>query len=197
MLVKKSVESVKLYRKNKNRDGIVADQLSKKAEMLNSEQDQLLDSASIDQLYDSALSVFVMEKHSQVDRIEDRLETLIFRNESKLSQHLNNKPGFMSRPSTKRLWEKKRLQLRTTIKIMKQRLHKVSVIKEGMGLFSTKIEELATRKLRAANPELASSWSAMRESKRKLSINTTNNLGLRKSFSLSQSLNHKNSGGAY
>ncbi len=196
MLIKKSAESIIMKYKNR-KDGIVADQLSKKAEMIQSEQEQLLDSAAIEQLYDSALSMFVMEKHSQVDRIEDRLETLIFRNESRLSQHLNNKPSFISRPSTKNLWEKKKLQLRTTIKMMKQRLHKVSVIKEGMGLFSTKIEELATRKLRAANPELSSSWSAMRESKRKLSINRINNITTKKSFTLSQSLNHIDSNRAY
>lgn len=196
MLIKKSVKSIIAKRKNR-KDDIVADQLGKKAEMIQSEQEQLLDSASIEQLYDSALSVFVMEKHNQVDRIEDRLEALIFRNESRLSQHLNNKPRFISRPSTKRLWEKKRSQLRTTIKRMKQRLHRVSEIKESMGLFSTKIEELATRKLRAANPELSSSWNAMRESKRKLSISTTNNIQTKNNFSLSHSINHKNSSGAY
>ncbi len=47
------------------------------------------------------------------------------------------------------------------------RLEAVREIKEGMGLHSPKIEELATRKMRAENPELASDWDAMREAARR------------------------------
>lgn len=36
-----------------------------------------------------------------------------------------------------------------------------------MGLHSPKIEELATRKMRAENPELASDWDAMQEAGRR------------------------------
>jgi hypothetical protein len=43
----------------------------------------------------------------------------------------------------------------------------VREIKEGMGIYSTRIEEMATRKMRAENPELASDWDAMREAGRK------------------------------
>ena len=47
------------------------------------------------------------------------------------------------------------------------RLEAVREIKEGMGLHSPKIEELATRKMRAENPELAADWDAMREAARR------------------------------
>jgi len=47
------------------------------------------------------------------------------------------------------------------------RLEAVREIKEGMGLHSPKIEELATRKMRAENPELAADWKAMREAARR------------------------------
>jgi hypothetical protein len=50
------------------------------------------------------------------------------------------------------------------------RLEAVREIKEGMGLHSPKVEELATRKMRAENPELASDWDAMREAARRQAL---------------------------
>ena len=50
------------------------------------------------------------------------------------------------------------------------RLDAVREIKEGMGVHAPRVEELATRKMRAENPELASDWDAMREAARKHEI---------------------------
>ena len=47
------------------------------------------------------------------------------------------------------------------------RLEVVREIKEGMGIHAPKVEELATRKMRAERPELASDWDAMREAQRR------------------------------
>ena len=48
------------------------------------------------------------------------------------------------------------------LQVLHHRLDAVREIKDGMGLHSPKVEELATRKMRAENPELASDWDAMR-----------------------------------
>ena len=58
-------------------------------------------------------------------------------------------------------------RLENLIDRQQARLEAVREIKEGMGLHSPKIEELATRKMRAENPELASDWDAMREAGRR------------------------------
>ena len=88
------------------------------AEGLEREQQVLLEAAPLEQTYRESLAVYVQAKHDQVERTEDRLET-------------------------------------------------VREIKEGMGLHSPQIAELATRKMRAGNPELASDWDAMREAARR------------------------------
>ncbi len=58
-------------------------------------------------------------------------------------------------------------RLENLIDRQQARLEAVREIKEGMGLHSPKIEELATRKMRAENPELASDWDAMQEAGRR------------------------------
>ena len=59
------------------------------------------------------------------------------------------------------------IEQQARLQTLHARLEAVREIKEGMGLHSPKIEELATRKMRAENPELASDWDAMREAARR------------------------------
>nr|BAE19715.1 TraN [Sphingomonas sp. A1] len=59
------------------------------------------------------------------------------------------------------------MQQQARLQSLHVRLEAVREIKEGMGLHSPKVEELATRKMRAENPELASDWDAMREAARR------------------------------
>lgn len=51
--------------------------------------------------------------------------------------------------------------------MLEARLELVREIKEGMGLHSPRIEELATRKLRQERPDLASAWDAHKEAERR------------------------------
>ena len=105
--------------------------------------------------------MFVQAKHDQVEYIEEQLENLIGRQKARLQQTQANAPGRFSLPSSRRVW----LSLQT----LHARLEAVREVKESMGLHSPKIEELATRKMRAERPELASDWDVMREAMRNCS----------------------------
>lgn len=137
------------------------------AEGLAREQQALIEAAPVEQSYQEALSLYVQAKHEQVEHIEERLESLIGRQQASLAQSRSNPPGLLSRPSTKRAWQTLQAKQRARIQTLHGRLDAVKEIKEGMGLHSPRIEELATRKLRAERPELASDWDAMRESLRR------------------------------
>lgn len=131
------------------------------------EQQAALEAAPIEQSYTEALALYVQAKHDQVERIEDRLEQLIDRQRARLQQTQANAPGRLSLPSTRRAWQNQQVQQQARLQTLHVRLEAVREIKEGMGLHSPKIEELATRKMRAENPDLAADWDAMREAVRR------------------------------
>ena len=150
-----------------SRTDAAGDGLLAAAEAAEAEQQAALEAAPLDQTYQEALALYVQAKHDQVERIEDRLENLIDRQQARLQQTQANQPGLLSRPGAKRAWQNQQMQQQARLQSLHVRLEAVREIKEGMGLHSPKVEELATRKMRAENPELASDWDAMREAARR------------------------------
>lgn len=139
------------------------DDLLEAAIVLEREQAALIESAPV---YQETLAVYVMAKHEQVERIEVRLENLIEQQEARLQQTQARQPGFLSLPGARRNWQAQQAQQQASIQALHSRLEAVREIKEGTGLHSPRIEELAKRKLRAAEPELVKDWDALREAER-------------------------------
>nr|BCT99939.1 hypothetical protein [uncultured bacterium] len=150
-----------------SRAAATGDGLLAAAEAADTEQQAALEAAPLDQTYQEALALYVQAKHDQVERVEDRLENLIDRQQARLQQTQANQPGLLTRPGAKRAWQNQQMQQQARLQSLHVRLEAVREIKEGMGLHSPKVEELATRKMRAENPELASDWDAMREAARR------------------------------
>nr|WP_258313600.1 IncP plasmid survival protein KfrC family protein [Achromobacter xylosoxidans] len=150
-----------------SRTDAAGDALLAAAEATEAEQQAALEAAPLDQTYQEALALYVQAKHDQVERIEDRLENLIDRQQARLQQTQANQPGLLSRPGAKRAWQNQQMQQQARLQSLHVRLEAVREIKEGMGLHSPKVEELATRKMRAEKPELAADWDAMREAARR------------------------------
>ncbi|MBV6831319.1 IncP plasmid survival protein KfrC family protein [Xanthomonas euvesicatoria] len=150
-----------------SRAAATGDGLLAAAEAADTEQQAALEAAPLDQTYQEALALYVQAKHDQVERVEDRLENLIDRQQARLQQTQASQPGLLSRPGAKRAWQNQQMQQQARLQSLHVRLEAVREIKEGMGLHSPKVEELATRKMRAENPELASDWDAMREAARR------------------------------
>ena len=144
--------------------GNVGEGLQKTAEGLEREQHALLEAAPLEQTYQESLAVYVQAKHDQAERIENRLEGIIDQQQTKLQQMQTRAPDRFWVPGTKRALQ---TQQHARLQMLHNRLETVREIKEGMGLHSPKIEELATRKMRADNPKLASDWDAMRETARR------------------------------
>jgi DNA repair exonuclease SbcCD ATPase subunit len=144
--------------------------LSVAAQDLERAQQALLESAAIEQTYQQAQAAYVQAKHAQVERIEDRLERLIDRQQARLQQTQQSRPGLLAMPGTKRAWQSQQAQQQARLHTLQGRLEAVREIKEGMGLLSPKIEELATRKLRAEHPKLTADWDALQEASRRRQI---------------------------
>lgn len=103
----------------------------------------------------------------QAGRIEDKLENLIELQASKLQQAQIQQPGMFALPGRRAKWQQQVAQQQKTMQRLQGRLETVREIKEGMGIHGTRIEELASRKLRAQEPGLASEWDELWEARRR------------------------------
>lgn len=137
------------------------------AQELQRQQQAAAEAEQVTQLYRSTLGVYLEAKHGQVERIEERLENLIEQQQSRLQQSQASQPGMFSRPSVKAAWQSRQAAQQSRLLSLHDRLESVREIKDGMGVHSPRLEELATRKLRAAEPELASDFDAAQEAQRK------------------------------
>lgn len=127
------------------------------------EQQAMVEASPLERTWQESLASYVQLKHDQVARLEDRLEKLLSNKQRDLKRSSEHKPGFFSLSKTKRAWQASQVQQRARIQSLVNRLGVVREIRTGMGVFAPRIEEMATRKMRAAHPEMASDWDAMRE----------------------------------
>lgn len=144
-----------------------ADGLLDRAVEAQSEQTALLEATPLESQYSAAFAAQVEAKHDQAERIEDKLENLIEQQASRLQQAQARQPGMLALPGARAKWQQQMQQQQSTMQRLHGRLEAVREIKEGMGVHGPRIEELATRKLRTQEPELASDWDDMQETQRR------------------------------
>ena len=130
------------------------------------EQTALLEATPLESQYNAGFAALVEEKHDQVERIEDKLENLIDLQASRLQQTQARQPGLFALPGARAKWQQQVQQQQNTMQRLHGRLETVREIKEGMGVHNPRIDELAIRKLRTQEPELASEWDDMQEAQR-------------------------------
>jgi len=141
-----------------------ADGLLKQAQAVQAEQTAMLETSPLESLYSAAFAALVEAKHDQAERIEDMLEDLISQQTSRLQQTQAGQPGLFSRLGTQA--RKNQVQQKRIVQRLQDRLEVVREIKDGMGVHGPRIEELATRKLRAQEPGLTREWEDMCEARR-------------------------------
>jgi hypothetical protein len=136
------------------------------AQEAQAEQTALLEATPLESQYSASFAAFVEEKHDQVERIEDKLENMIELLVSRLQQTQGGQPGLFALPGARAKWQQQVQQQQNTMQRLHGRLETVREIKEGMGVHNPRIDELAIRKLRTQEPELASEWDDMQEAQR-------------------------------
>ena len=130
------------------------------------EQAAMLEAVPLESRYGAALAAQVEAKHEQVERIEDRLENLIESQASRLQRTQLGQPGMLALPGKRIQWQQQMQQQQKTMQRLLGRLELVREVRDSMGVHAPRIEELATRKLRAQQPELASEWDALQQAQR-------------------------------
>lgn len=154
---------------NAENQGIaVADDLLNAAQDAGREQQALMETANAEQAsYQEMLEIYLQTKHDQVESIEVKLGSLIVQQQALLQQSEAKKPGLLSMPNTKHQWAARQSRQQARLQVLHNRLDIVRELKEGMGVHSPKLEELAERKLRKHDPTLAQEWDSSLEAHRK------------------------------
>lgn len=143
-----------------------ADSLLERARDAQAEQVALLEVTPLESQYTAVFAALVEAKHDQAARIGDKLENLIEQQAARLQVAQSQRPGLFALASKRAKWEQQIQQQQSTLQRLQGRLETVREIKEGMDVHGPRIEELATRKLRAQAPELARDWDGMQEARR-------------------------------
>ncbi len=164
---KRAIKEAKSAANGGKRAEARAGRLEQMAESARREQTALLEDTPLEARYSAAFASYVQAKERQVERMEVRLETLIGRQSARLRQTQANKPGFFSRPRARAHWRQQVVRQQRSLQRLQRRLEHVNDIKEGMSLYGSRIEELATRKLRARQPGLASDWDDLQQARRR------------------------------
>ena len=141
--------------------------LLERAQEAESQQAALFETTPLESRYNGALAEYVEAKYEQVERLEDRLENLIEQEMANLESCQVHRPaGLFLRLGARRALEREQAGRQATIQRLQNRLEHVREIKEDIGLHGPKIEELAVRKLRLKEPDLAGEWDDMHTAQR-------------------------------
>lgn len=142
------------------------DSLADRAKELQSEQLALVDVDPVEVRYSNVLASLIEAKQEQAARLENRLEHLIEQQASRLQQCQTQQPGFVSLPGNRGKWQQQLQVQQNALQQLQGRLETVREIKDGMGIHGPRVEELAERKLRAEQPELAHEWDDLQLAQR-------------------------------
>lgn len=163
---------------NAKPQGDAGQALEAQAQALAVEQTALLESSPVQARYNQALGEYVEQKAGQAGALEQRLEELVERQQAQLQQNQAARPGWLALPSTRAAWEQANQRCQARLQQLQGRLERVQDLHHGMGLYTPRIEELAVRRLRAEQPELAEQWSLQRQAERALSETQRRSQGL-------------------
>jgi hypothetical protein len=145
----------------------VSDDLLVKAQGIDREQQALMETATDERAtYPEMLELYIQSKQDQVGTLEDQLESLIAQQQSQLQQSQANRPSLLALPKTKQAWATQQTQQQARLMTLQTRLESVRELKDGMGLHSPKLEELAEHKLRKHDPALVEGWDSALETQR-------------------------------
>ena len=128
------------------------------ARAIEAEQARLLDQ-SLGERYQASFQTYLRANSQRIERIENRLETLLENQQAALSELEAQRPGFFSPPGVKAAWTVNRDSLQDRQQTLQARLSRVEELREQSA-------ELAEEKMREREPELASAWDAARRTQR-------------------------------
>ena len=118
-----------------------------------------LQSQATGERYQSALQTYLQANTQRIERIENRLETLVENQQAALDELEAHQPGFLASRRAKAEWSAEIGAAQDRLQTLNKRLSRLEEIKEQSA-------ELAEEKMREQEPELAKAWDTARRAER-------------------------------
>jgi hypothetical protein len=139
-------------------------------------QAEQLRDQQVQQQYADQFGVYVQTTAEQIERLQSSLVAALSSEQTQLQVLTQTPPGWTAGKKAHAQWDQQLARRQTRIAQLTQRLDRVGEIAEGAGIYAEKkMEELAERKLRFGQPELAQEWDKIRRKERQASIPRTQN----------------------
>jgi len=141
-------------------------QLVEAAQEAHEAQDAALDSGALSSVVEGTVALLIEAKQQQIERIEDRLESLIELHTAKLTQTMAQRPK-VPFPGARAKWQQQQAMQANSLQRLNDRLEAVRDIRNDVGVHTSKVEELAMAKLKHQQPELVADWEEMKQAERR------------------------------
>lgn len=141
-------------------------QLVEAAQEAHEAQDAALDGLELTSAVEGAVALLIEAKQEQIERIEDRLESLIEQHTAQLTQTMARRPKIPF-PGARAKWQQQQAMQVTSLQRLNDRLDAVREIRNDVGVHTSKVEELAMAKLKHQQPELVAEWEDMKQAERR------------------------------
>jgi hypothetical protein len=134
-------------------------------------QAELLRAEELSLQYNAQLAFYAQAKAQQIDTLQAALQTALHNQAAKLAAIEHHAPAWPASRQARSTWQNQLAQAKTRLSQLERRSERVGEIASGAGLYADSLlDELAARKLRFRDPDLARRWDALQQQQRKAAL---------------------------
>ena len=134
-------------------------------------QAELLRAEQLSLQHNAQLAYYAQAKAQQIDTLQAALQTALHNHVAKLAAIEHHAPAWPANRQARSAWQNQLAQAKTRLAELERRFERVGEIATGAGLYADSLlDELAARKLRFRDPDLARRSDAMQQQQRKAAL---------------------------
>ena len=134
-------------------------------------QAELLRAEQLSLQHNAQLAYYAQAKAQQIDTLQAALQTALHNHVAKLAAIEHHAPAWPANRQARSAWQNQLAQAKTRLAELERRFERVGEIATGAGLYADSLlDELAARKLRFRDPNLARRWDALQQQQRKAAL---------------------------
>jgi hypothetical protein len=134
-------------------------------------QAELLRAEQLSLQHNAQLALYAQAKAQQIDTLQASLQTAIHSQVTRLAAIEQERPMWPASKQARSTWQNQLAQAKARLAQLERRSERVGEIATGAGLHADSLlDELAARKLRFRDPDLARRWDALQQQQRKAAL---------------------------
>jgi hypothetical protein len=132
---------------------------------------ELLRAEQLSLQHNAQLAFYAQAKAQQIDALQAALQTALHNQAAKLAAIEHHAPAWPANRQARSTWQNQLAQAKIRLAQLERRSERVGEIASCAGLYADSLlDELAARKLRFRDPDLARRWDALQQQQRKAAL---------------------------